>query len=57
MRFLLFEATKYDEQWWIGLFGIEVGDFDGHLLYIERDLDHWKLDLLWLRPLWVKYVL
>ena len=57
MNFTLFEITKYDEQWWIGVFGVVLDcfDFDAHLFYIERDMGKWKLDFLWLRPFWIKY--
>ena len=43
-----------NEQCWLGLLGFEHGDFDGHLLYIEWDMGSWKLDFLWLRPLYLK---
>jgi len=50
----LFEDAKYDNHWWVGLIGIEIGDGDQHLVYMEYDMGVWKFDFLFMRRLWHK---
>jgi len=37
--------------WWIGLFEVEINDYDGYMIYLELREKTWKFDLLWLRSL------
>ncbi len=54
-EFNLLNFHYYEDQWWFGVLGVEYGDFDGHLFFIEKCGGCWKFDLLWLRYFYYGY--
>lgn len=51
IKLSFFEFTKQFRQWWVAVLGVEVNDFNGHLFYLEKDMETWKFDIFWLRHL------
>ena len=54
MRFELLSLSIGPEGSWFSLLSFEGAWHQSALLHIERDLGHWKFDLLWLRPLYLR---
>ena len=57
MRLSLFDFAIYEAQFWLELFGFRFGNTYVALLYVERYMEDWKVDVAGLRAvyLWWKY--
>lgn len=50
--FTLFEVYQCDDQWWVDIAALELDDWNGSLIGLERDNGYWRFDFLYLCSLY-----